>query len=505
MAALPKKKPFLPPAFVRAMLAGHSALGLAFAALIYVVCLTGTVAVFLHELERWENPQGPVLGPVAVEAVDTALRQAYDKAVAVDAAHDIYISVPGSLSPWFDVRFDDHDKGIEGRYLADKEGQLVRSPESPWSEFLLTLHIYLHLPPTWGIFLVGLTGVALLSSLISGLLSHPRIFKDAFALRWGGSRRLQEADLHNRLGVWGLPFHIAVSLTGALLGLSTLIVGILALANYDGDSDKAFAALLGAQPGTSEVAAPLPSIVPMTAEIERRAPGAVLDAVFVQHVATEGQLIGIQAASPGHLAAGERYFFDAEGRFVADAGQENGTIGQQILGALQPLHFGWFGGIWMKLAYGILGLALTVVTTSGVAIWLARRRDKGRPAPGWERVWAAMVWSQPLGLGTTALAALFVDGGHLLAIYLAALAVAGILAALTPDGVAVSRRLRALGGATLVLVGLAHAAIWASRMTDPAGWALDAAFVLAGLSLMGPLLRTRPDLAVAESLPAPAE
>ena len=33
----------LPPDFVRAMLAGHSALGLAFAALIYVVCLSGTL------------------------------------------------------------------------------------------------------------------------------------------------------------------------------------------------------------------------------------------------------------------------------------------------------------------------------------------------------------------------------------------------------------------------------------------------------------------------------
>jgi len=41
------------------MLAGHSALGLAFAALIYIVCLTGTVSVFLMELQRWEQPDGP--------------------------------------------------------------------------------------------------------------------------------------------------------------------------------------------------------------------------------------------------------------------------------------------------------------------------------------------------------------------------------------------------------------------------------------------------------------
>ena len=99
--------------------------------------------------------------------------------------------------------------------------------------------------PRWarldpGGILVGLIGVALLSSLISGILAHPRIFRDAFHLRLGGSKRLQEADFHNRLGVWALPFHIIISLTGAFLGLTTIIVGVLGMA-------KAFETLRGPQ------------------------------------------------------------------------------------------------------------------------------------------------------------------------------------------------------------------------------------------------------------------
>ncbi len=104
-----------------------------------------------------------------------------------------------------------------------------------WSDFLLHLHVNLHLPRSWGGFLVGLTGVALLSSLVSGVLAHPRVVRDAFHLRLGGSRRLAEADWHNRLGVWALPFHATLALTGALLGLSTLIVAALALLLYRGD------------------------------------------------------------------------------------------------------------------------------------------------------------------------------------------------------------------------------------------------------------------------------
>src|SRR3546814_13053298 len=102
---------------------------------------------------------------------------------------------------------------------------MTRRP--PRSTRTYTLFPYTTLFRSRGIFLVGLIGVALLSSLVSGILAHPRIFRDAFHLRLGGSKRLQEADLHNRLGAWALPFHIFISLTGAFLGPTTIIVGVL--------------------------------------------------------------------------------------------------------------------------------------------------------------------------------------------------------------------------------------------------------------------------------------
>ena len=154
---------------------------------------------------------------------------------------------------------------------------------APWSEFIGDLHMHLHLPRTWGKYLVGLTGVALFSSLISGLLSHPRIFKDAFSLRWGGSRRLQEADLHNRLGVWGLPFHVVVTVTGALLGLSSLIIGVLALAAYDGDRGKAVGVLFGTPPGADETSAPVPDVGAMIRQVKAATPEAEFSSDFAAY------------------------------------------------------------------------------------------------------------------------------------------------------------------------------------------------------------------------------
>jgi hypothetical protein len=73
-------------------------------------------------------------------------------------------------------------------------------------------------------------------------------------------------------------------------------------------------------------------------------------------------------------------------------------------GDRKPLRAG--GGILLKIDYGLRGLTLTSVTSSGVTIWLARRRDKGRPAQHWQRIWIGAVWSQPVALAASALAAI---------------------------------------------------------------------------------------------------
>jgi uncharacterized iron-regulated membrane protein len=47
------------PDIVRAVLSGHSVLGIAFAAVIYLVCLTGALSVFQQDFTLWEQPHLP--------------------------------------------------------------------------------------------------------------------------------------------------------------------------------------------------------------------------------------------------------------------------------------------------------------------------------------------------------------------------------------------------------------------------------------------------------------
>ena len=46
----------LPPSLVRQSLTGHSWIGLLVGALMYLICLSGTLLVFYEEFERWEQP-----------------------------------------------------------------------------------------------------------------------------------------------------------------------------------------------------------------------------------------------------------------------------------------------------------------------------------------------------------------------------------------------------------------------------------------------------------------
>ncbi len=470
---------------VRAVLNGHSVLGIAFAAVIYIVCLSGTLSVFVRDFQRWEQPAAPTF-PVASDAaigravVEMGSRAGTDK--------NFYVLLPSDDFPRL-LLSSGNDADDEAWY-ADANGHLAMRAKSPWTDFLVDLHTRLHLPQTLGRFLVGLTGVALLSSLISGILAHPRIFRDAFHLRLGGSLRLEQADLHNRLGVWPLPFHFIVSLTGALLGLSTVIVGILALLLFRGDSQQIYALLAPPQAKEDARPAPMPDVATLIAVARDRAPGAQLRQIEVSHWSRRDMRLELSASRRRLIAQQDNITFDATGRIVAEKHPAGLTVGERILGALGPLHFGWFGGMAVRIAYGWLGLALCVVTASGITIWLARRRDKGRAAPGWERLWAAISWGQPVAIATTVLLALLLHGrmpdGTLVAVWATVTLLSAIIAsALTASSAAdLASAGRIATGVLLLASAGIHATQFMHGATDFAGFVVDGVIVITAIGLL---------------------
>ena len=60
------------PSFSKQMFNSHSTIGLVVAAILYLVCISGTIAVFYPEFERWEQPNIPEFSTLSPQAIDNA-------------------------------------------------------------------------------------------------------------------------------------------------------------------------------------------------------------------------------------------------------------------------------------------------------------------------------------------------------------------------------------------------------------------------------------------------
>jgi len=470
-------------------LSGHAILGLAMAAPLYVLCLSGTISVFADEIRRWEQPLDPVVTEIAPEVLGTTLNVVAAAGLGMAAAHgggdEVFIEIPGGEFPRLLVQVASHETGAAHTWAADASGAIINEHATPWWNFMVGLHYQLHVPGLFGLplglFIVGALGVLMVSLILSGVLAHPRIFKDAFTLRWGGSKRLQEADIHNRLSVWGLPFHLAVAFSGAFLGLAPLAVSFLVPAAYGENAMSAYEEIYGPGPGAEVSAAPLPDLTPILAEVRRLTPDATIESIILQEVGTGGQLVHVTAHRADQLAHAERHFFSGEGMLLRTTGYDDGVAGLQWVAAMTPLHYGSFGGLPVKIAYGILGAALTLITATGVTIWLARLADKGRIRRGWQKIWSAVVWGQFFALGVSAMIALGPAASAVTPAYLAAMAAFLAVAALPLAPLTFSRLLRLAAAASMTLLVIVHVLTFGS-MNDPTGWIVNAVLLaIAGL------------------------
>lgn len=394
----------LPRRFVDRILAGHAGLGVAAAALLYILCVTGTLMVFNQEIVRWEQPDVPEIAPGASVDANKVARNAItgnDEATS----RDLTVLLPTKGMPRF-AAFVGH----EGRY-ATADGELKDRLDQPWFHFLEGLHFYLTLPVTWGLILVGSLGAIMTALVISGLLAHPRMFRDAFRLRLGNKRLVRETDTHNRIGLWGTPFLLIVAFTGAALGLSVGIADISSLLGSDNNRDRFFAAIFGAEPEVNQAEAPLPDIDKAIAALGQRHPSLQPWTVNIHDPGTQGQEAKILAKHPKRLIFGDYHHFDTQGELTYNQGLSDGAIGQQTYASLYTLHFGSFGGLPVKLAYGILGLLASVLIATGGNIWLIKRRQSRSAHPFLERAWLAVVWGSPAMLGVTLLVAVGTPAG----------------------------------------------------------------------------------------------
>ncbi|MBP7335145.1 PepSY domain-containing protein [Niveispirillum sp.] len=234
--------------------------------------------------------------------------------------------------------------------------------------FLLQLHtdMFLGLP---GMLFLGVMGVLFFVATVSGVVLYaPFMRKLAFGtVRASRSRRVKWLDYHNLLGIVTLAWGSVVGLTGVINTLATPIVQVW----QAGDLSDMTAAYKGQDPVAPDQMGSLQAAVDMA---RRAAPGN-----WVQFVAFPG----------GTFSTGHHYAVFLQGDTpltkklltpaLVDARTGELTAMRplpwyvQTLLMSQPLHFGDYGGLPLKILWAVLDLFSIVILGSGLYLWLAKR------------------------------------------------------------------------------------------------------------------------------------
>jgi len=386
------------PGTVKKSLSAHAAIGLIAGALLYIVSLTGTVAVLYQELQRVEQPNAPEMASIAPEAVQRGVEAVLASEAGQPSTTHLYVHLPDEELPRTAVTTD-----TQAVYLA-QDGSITGPEEIAWSDFVVKLHYTLNLPVLVGITIVGILGVMMLALAVSGVVAHPRVFRDAFRLRARNDSGIGLADWHNRLSVWTLPFSVAIALTGALIGLASITAYGVAADDYQGDVEAVYGPIFGEEGEADTRPAPVPDVATALVHMAAEYPDVRLTYAILHDPLTRGQHVQIVGEHDKRLIFGEYYAFDADGSFEHVTGLADGEWGQQAAASTYQLHFGTFGGLPVKLAYLLFGAALTAVCATGTYIWLGKRRRRGIEEPRLRGAWHGVIIGTPLALVMTLLA-----------------------------------------------------------------------------------------------------
>ncbi len=185
----------------------HSWCGLLWGWLLFAVCLTGALTVFDNELTYWMQPE---LLEVSADAQDLlkTVQPVTASLVQVDR-WDVpgFTDRPSVLT----VKLQEK-RTFSGQTLNPITGEIISFRDTQGGDFFYHFHYGLLFgwPGAW---IVGIAAVVMLITLATGLYGHRSSIKDMVMVRLRSSPRAW-VDAHNLTGVFAIPFHLMIAVTG---------------------------------------------------------------------------------------------------------------------------------------------------------------------------------------------------------------------------------------------------------------------------------------------------
>ncbi|AQQ66781.1 hypothetical protein Mag101_03345 [Microbulbifer agarilyticus] len=351
----------------------HSWMALAAFIPLLVICITGSILVFKHEIDS------------VLLADKVRVESAGRERLSLDALEDAMRRNFSDYEPVGWVLFQDSNRADlvytiqhgtdEWTYalLDQYTGEPLRPPMAlthHLTDWLLELH-FTFLLGDWGMLVTSLFSILLCLLGISGFILYRKFWKNFFTLRWNARMIVYFSDLHKMTGIIGAPILLILGFTGAWWNIAHFAHEVAEHA--DGHEhhhmvDRLYSEELSLQGLLDNTGERIQNFEATYISLPWE-PGANI--TFWGDVPTANPLTSQYASNITYNAQSGEHMLSYD---IRDA-----TIGATIVDTYRRLHFGDFAGLVSKVVWCVVGLSPLLLSITGIYIWY-QRRDKRRKA-----------------------------------------------------------------------------------------------------------------------------
>jgi uncharacterized iron-regulated membrane protein len=372
----------------------HTVSGILISVILFVIFFAGAFSLYRQEIYQWENPEAriPVIDDIDYERLIYRLNL---KHPGVNDADEIRMIFPTSAKPVYTIYVPITDSSgatvfftFEYNPVSDSITDFSDKEEVTVGNTLYRLHYLDQLPLYIGRYIAGIVALFFVFAVFTGVLIHwKNIVSKFYAFSFKNLKKQFWQNAHTVFAVIGLPFQLMYAVTGAFYMLSLLVLLPTVLVLYDGNQDKLLTTLFPAEAfhehhqnvddnvTSTYNASTIASGISM---IKADYPGYTMEHIELINPGTNHTLLGAELVD---TLAFNRYgtvVFDLTGntyRLQLPPGSKN--YQQSLLQGITRLHFGNFGGLFIKAIYFILSIFTCFVIISGVLIW---KEARNKPA-----------------------------------------------------------------------------------------------------------------------------
>ncbi|MDR5816690.1 PepSY-associated TM helix domain-containing protein [Caballeronia sp. LZ033] len=361
----------------------HTWAGLLAGWILYAMFLTGTVSYFKDETSQWMRPEQPhqralpdpaqvaqrvttTLGSIAAGSPQWSFGLPDERTSVID-------------SFWRAPPKANGRRAFEEASFDPATGERSSARKTLGGEFFYRFHFqFYYVPVLWGRWLAGLCAMFMLVAIVSGVITHKKIFTDFFTFRWGKGQR-SWLDAHNALSVFGLPFHAMITYTG-LVTLMAMYMPWGAQTAFKTPAERQeMMSQLSAfiQPGKpSGQKAALAPVDAMVREAEARWGRDKVGRVTITNPGDSTARVAVSRGEAQRVSMSPQYLlFDGVSGKLIDVKDHVGGAAE-TRGVLYALHLGRFSDLQLRWLYFIVSLAGTAMVGTGLVMWTVKRRQK---------------------------------------------------------------------------------------------------------------------------------